>query len=325
MKLKKDTNKEEILELYKLTKSSELVAEILAEKYEIYNISTSTLARKIRKWLERYSQEGELVPDRKSLPAKVLVFDIETSPLIVYTWSKWQQNIQDDDIIQDWSILCFSAKWLFNNKTISFKMTDDELSEMDDSRLALELWKLLDEADIVIAHNGMKFDIKKCNSKFIENRLGLPSHYQVIDTLLHARKRFAMTSNKLDFLAKKLGLGGKMETPKGMWRDVLSGDVKAYNKMMKYCNQDVKVLEDVYVEMRPYIQPHPNIGLFSEEEGLKCTCCASTNLKDTGRFYNTTVNQFKIFRCNDCRSMMRSRKTALDRKKGDGILSSLPN
>lgn len=317
-------NKEEILELYNKYQSSERVAEIMQEKYGLTDTSLGSLARKIRVWLAEYRNEGALPKYTEKSPAKVLIFDIETSPLVGYLWSKWQNGIQDDDIIEDWSILCFSAKWLFEESKISFKQTKQELKTKDDSRIVKELWKLLDEADIVIAHNGQKFDIKKANAKFIENRLNLPSSYQVIDTLLHARKKFAFTSNKLDYLGEKLGVGRKLDTPKGMWRAVMQGDYKMLEKMSEYCDQDVTLLEDVYLTMRAYIQPHPNIGLFVEENVQSCTCCGSKNLTNTGKTYATTVNLYDLFRCDECGSLMRSKISSLSLKQRKQLLSSVP-
>ena len=323
--LNKEESKEEILELYKIFKSSDILAEKLQEKYGLYDTSISSLSRKIRKWLEYYRKEDNIILTKKNKsPAKILIFDIETSPIIGYLWSKWQNGINDDDIIQDWSILCFSAKWLFEDEIISHKLTKKELKKLDDSRIVKELWKLLDKSDIVIGHNGKRFDIKKANAKFIKYRLNLPSSYTVIDTLLHARNKFAITSNKLDYLGEYLGVGRKIETPKGMWKKVMQGDYNMLEKMGEYCDGDVKLLEDVYLEMRPYIQPHPNIGLYIEEDVQACTCCGSTNLKDTNKSYVTTVNSYQLLRCGDCGSLMRSRVSDMPIDRRKKIFSSVP-
>jgi len=60
--LNKEESKEEILELYKITfKSSDVIAEILQEKYSLYDVSISSLSRKIRKWLEFYRKQDNIV------------------------------------------------------------------------------------------------------------------------------------------------------------------------------------------------------------------------------------------------------------------------
>lgn len=321
----KENNKAEIVGLYSTLKSSDAVAEILQEKYELYDTSIASLSRKLRKWLSDYRIEQSGIPKyNERSPAKILVFDIETSPLVAYLWSKWQQGINDQDIIHDWNILCFSAKWLFENKIFSFKMTKKELAEKDDSRLAKELWKLFDEADIVIAHNGNKFDIKKANSLFLKHKLLLPSSYQSIDTLLHARKKFGETSNALNYLAERLGIGSKMETPKGMWHRVMEGNYKMLETMSQYCDKDVLLLEEVYLEFRPYIQPHPNIGLFVQDNVQSCTCCGSSKVSNTGKSYATTVNMYDLLRCDDCGSLMRSRQSNMTLAQRKLILSSVP-
>ena len=323
--LSKTEHKEELLSLYEQYKSSDKIAELMQEKYELYDISSASLARKIRSWLADYKnpvEEKKQITEKS--PARILLFDIETSPLVGYLWSKWQNGINDDDIIEDWSVLCFSAKWLFEDKIISFKMTQEELKNRDDSRIMKELWKLLDQADIVIGHNAERFDIKKSNTKFIQHRLTLPTSYQTIDTLLHARKKFAITSNKLDYLGEYLGVGRKLETPKGMWKRVMQGDYKMLEKMSKYCDQDVRVLEDVYLVMRPYIQPHPNMGLYVEDNVKACTCCGSSNVSNTGRSYATTMNMYDLLRCDDCGSLMRSRQSNMTLAQRKNILSAVP-
>lgn len=323
--LNKEENKQEIIALYNQYKSSDIIAEKLQSKYDLFDTSIGSLSRKIRKWLSDYRQSeiGVKKSNEKS-PAKILLFDLETSPMISYHFGKWGVNINDDDIIQDWKILCFSAKWLFEDKMLSFKMTKKELKTFDDSRLAKELWKLLDEADIVIAHNANKFDIKRSNTKFLENRLNLPSSYQVIDTLLHARKKFAITSNRIDYIGQYLNVGRKIETPKGMWREVMKGNYKMLKTMSEYCDGDIRLLEDVYLEMRPYIVPHPNVSLYITENVKACTCCGSKNLENTGKSYSTTVNTFDLYRCVDCGSLMRDRVSNMTLGQRKKILSSVP-
>ena len=134
--------------------------------------------------------------------AKILLFDLETAPLQTYMWSKWQKGVNDDAIISDWFILTWSGKWLFDDKIISHRCTAEEAKEQNDKRIVKELWQAFDEADIIIAHNLNKFDEKKSNTRFLFYQLPPPSPYLTIDTLLHARKRFAITSNRLGLYSK---------------------------------------------------------------------------------------------------------------------------
>lgn len=307
--------KEEILSLKEQGKGSRKIADILSSKYDI-NVESANIRQFLRRWNYQKSNPS-------SNRVKILLFDLETSHIHARVWGKWQQNINDDDIIKDWIILCWSAKWLFDDTIYSAKLNKKEIKKWDDNRIVKMLWNLLDEADIIIAHNLMGFDRKKSNARFLYHRLGLPSPYQTIDTLLVARKQFKITSNKLDYLGEILGVGRKISTESGLWNKVEDGDMEAMDKMSKYCDGDVQLLEDVYLELRPYIQPSPNIGLFSDSSKPVCTSCGSEDIRENGE-YVTTVHSYQNFTCNNCGSHSRGRKTLLLREKSSVVLSSNP-
>lgn len=256
-------------------------------------------------------------------PARVLVYDIETSPMVGYFWTKYPNEINEDFIIQDWKLLTFSAKWLFEDEIISHRLTKKELAVMDDKRLTQELWKMLDSADIVIAHNGKGFDNKKANSKFLEHDLVPPSPYETIDTLLHARRQFKECSNRLDWLGKKFGAGGKIPAT-GLWTKVMANDFQALKDMDLYCQNDVLKLEAVYLKMRAFIQPHPNMGLHITHDIKACPTCGSGNLELLPKTYNTTMNTYEAFRCSDCGALSRNKKSSLPTDQSKRIMSSVP-
>lgn len=256
---------------------------------------------------------------------KILIFDIETYPMLAYTFQKWNTNINDDFIVQDWGMLCWSAKWLFEDEILNDKLTQEELINRDDERISKSLWKLMDEAEIIVAHNLVKFDQKKANTKFLEHDLGRPSPYQIIDTLQHARKRFAITSNRLDYIAKNFfKIEGKMQTEKGLWIRCMNNEYSALEYMQIYCDQDVKVLEDVYLEMRGWIYPHPNIALLSMDVNNGCPACGSEEKEITNTNYNTYVNSYTAYRCGGCGHIYRSRKTNTPISSNKGLKVSTP-
>jgi len=256
--------------------------------------------------------------------AKVLIFDIETSPNIGYVWSMWKQNISGSQLIQPWFVICWSAKWLFEDEVISDCVTPDEIINTNDSRIIKRLWDLVDEADILIAHNLSRFDKKTMNTRFILQGLTPPSPYHEIDTLTHARKQFKFPHNRLDELGKYLGVGRKIDTGGfDLWKECMDGNQGALIKMSEYCDQDVLLLEDVYLVMRPWIKPHPNIGLYIEENISSCPSCGSGELSVEGT-YETTVNSYDALKCNNCGAWSRNRKTNTPLKDNEGILSSIP-
>lgn len=270
------------------------------------------------------NKSGETQPKPLN-SAKILIFDLETAPMLAYVWGLWNQNISptSGQLVNNWFMLTWSAKWLFEDKVYSAKLTSKEAKKQDDSRIVEKLWKMIDEADIIIAHNCLKFDEKRMNTRFILNGLTPPSPYQVIDTLVHARKRFDMPSNKLDYLADQLGVGRKIKTDFSLWENCYKGEEDALNEMSIYNDQDVLVLEEVYLAMRPWIKPHPNIGLFVDTVEETCSCCGSTNLKLDGE-YRTYVNTYDVLKCNDCGSHSRRRKSNVTVNQKQRLLVSTP-
>jgi len=227
---------------------------------------------------------------------KILVFDIETSFMENYTWGTFKQDIAINQIKNDWNMICWSAKWLFSDEVIHDRLTGRESKRKDDKRITKSLWKLLDEADIVVAHNGDSFDIKKANARFLYHDLGLPSPYRSVDTLKIARKNFRITSNKLDYLCKFLGLETKINTGGSeLWIKCMNGDEEALEQMDVYCQNDVKILESLYLKLRPYDKSHPKIGLYMDNSSL-CHNCGSKNVKEKG-FYTTLAHKYKYKRC----------------------------
>ena len=118
---------------------------------------------------------------------KILLFDVETAPMRAYVWGRWKQNISLNETISEWYILCWSAKWLYSNTIMYDKLTSEEAINQNDKRIVTNLWKLVDEADIVIAYNGKKADIPWMNTRFIINGLKPPSPYYIIDSCEVAR------------------------------------------------------------------------------------------------------------------------------------------
>lgn len=121
---------------------------------------------------------------------KVLIMDIETSPLIAYTWGIYDQKILPDNVIKDWMCLSWSAKWLFEGKVFSGVLTPEEVKNEDDSRIMKDIWKYMDEAAVVITHNGNRFDLKRLNTRWLINGLLPPMPAKSIDTLQVARSVF---------------------------------------------------------------------------------------------------------------------------------------
>lgn len=282
------------------------LAEYLYEKYDLVgNVDYSR--RTLSNWI-RYEE-----PVEQYIP-KILILDIETAPILANVWGLWKQNVGLNQIDRDWYMLCYSCKWLYSDEVLSGKLNKEEMMNHDDKRITEELWVLLDEAELVVAHNGQRFDIPKINTRFLIHGLKRPSPYKIIDTLLLVRKQFGFSSNKLDALAGYLGFDHKLDTDFTLWSRCIKGDVEAMEYMSKYCDRDILLLEEVYLELRPWMPNHPNIGLYFDETKQMCPNCGSTDIKDEKPYY-TSVSRFPTYRCNSCGAISRGKKSDNDNKK----------
>lgn len=240
---------------------------------------------------------------------KILIFDIETAPLKAYIWKLWKENIHLDQIINDWFCIAWSAKWLYNRDTMGNVLTPEEIAKEDDSRIMKSLWELINEADIVVTHNGNKFDIPRINSRFIINNLEPTKPYFSIDTCQIAKKQFGFSSNKLDALATYFNIEHKLDTDFNLWKRCLEGDKEALQYMLKYNKKDVEILEEVYLKLRPWIKNHPNISNLTGQS-MSCSNCGSQHLELLkGQYYFTSVGKYHLYKCKDCGAISRGRKS----------------
>ena len=252
--------------------------------------------------------EKKLIFKDPNYQKKVLLFDIETAPNLSYVWGKWEQNTLA--VEKHWYMICFAWKWLGEKKTYVLALPDFKEYKKDptnDEHLVKKLWELFDQAEVVIAHNGNDFDIKKSNGRFLKYGFEPPKPYKSVDTLKIARKYFKLDSNKLDDLGDYLKIGRKIRTGGfDLWLDCIKGDMKAWEHMKNYNKQDVVLLEKVYYKLRIWNENNPNMNLilggFSN-----CPTCGSIYVQKNGTRMSR-VGLFQRLHCNSCGSWFRGEK-----------------
>ena len=244
--------------------------------------------------------------------SKILILDIETAPNIAYVWGAWKQNIGQNQWKAKGHIMSFSAKWL-SDKGIIY----EENRKANDRPIVKKLFKLLDKADIVVAHNGDKFDLPVIVGRGLVHGLKPPSPYHTVDTCRVARRRFRFTSNSLANLSEELGLPDKKGKHKKfpgfeLWLECLRGNDEAWAEMEEYNREDVVVLEELYLKMLPYIDNHPNVVQHVHGEEIHCPKCGSTNIQWRGYYYTKMGLCYRRFQCQDCGGWGRARYTERD-------------
>lgn len=227
------------------------------------------------------------------MKAKVLLYDIETSPNLAYVWGKWEQNVIQ--FKKEFELLCFAYKWLGESNVYAVVKG----KEKTDKKVCERLYELLNEADVIIAHNGDQFDNKKVKARFIAHGMKPTRHFATIDTKKIAKHIFGFNSNSLDDIGNYLGVGRKVKHQGfELWLGCMRNDPKCWEEMVKYNKQDVVLLEKVYLAMRPWMARHPHLSLLQNVKDA-CPKCGSLEIKKKGFRANFSTMSQQMY-CVDC-------------------------
>ena len=208
--------------------------------------------------------------------SKALVLDIETSPMLAYIWELGEQRVNLDQIHTEWHIMAWSAKWL--GAPAKEIMYEEVRGRKSDRPILKKLWKLLNEADIVITQNGIKFDSRKINARFLLHGMTPPKPYLHIDTYRLLKKVAEFTSHKLAYLTDKLCVKDKKVTHGEfpglrLWIECLKGNPKAWKEMKFYNIKDVLSTEELYEKVKAWApESMPRLYPMTKERGTCSTC-----------------------------------------------------
>jgi len=253
---------------------------------------------------------------KMSKGAKILTLDIETMAALAWTWQLYDVNIGIDMIERDEYMLCWCAKWLGEKRILSDSIlnykTEFKKDPTSDRLIAKSLHKVMDEADIIVTHNGNRFDLKWANELFLKHGLGPVSSYHSVDTFSASKANFRSLSYKLQFRLQKLKIGEKLKHEGfSMWKKFAAGK---RTKMVAYCKQDVKKTEELYLEIRPFIKNHPNLALYNSTVEFSCPNCSSKKLVKYG-VATTRTNRFQRYQCKDCGRETRGKRSLLTKEE----------
>lgn len=246
--------------------------------------------------------------------AKILLLDVETAPAEAYVWGIYDQNINYNQIKHHAYMLCWSAKWSHEAKVMSDCLinhpTHFKENKRSDKRICESIWKLMNEADIIIGHNGDEFDLKRLNSYFLKNKMKPVSPYKSIDTLKALRSNFGFLSNKLDSICQELKIGAKVKHEGfELWIKCMAGDPAAFGRMVKYNKKDVLLLQELYETIKPFIKNHPSMNIYSGNVN-SCINCGSESFKREGYSY-TATSKYQRYQCLKCGKFFRDTKNLL--------------
>jgi hypothetical protein len=245
---------------------------------------------------------------------RVLVIDVETAPLTLSGWGLREQNFGLAQVLETSRLLCFAAKW-YGKPRVHFS------SEWQHGQAGMleRAHKLLSDADVVVAHNA-PFDVKQFNTAFLLAGMSPPAPFQTIDTLRAVRSRFFLASNRLDHIARVLGLGQKVSHEgHGLWLRVLDGHGPSRRLMREYNEHDVILCEAVLEALwsKGWVPDGPHVGAIAgRPDG--CPQCGGARLHARG-VARTKVSAYQRFQCQDCGGWCRGNKALPGRATTRGV------
>lgn len=261
------------------------------------------IRRSVSRWRDKWEIESKKVPIRR------LFFDIETSyyQLLIKAWQlkNFQRYFNYEDIVREKEIICISYKWQYEDKVHTLDWVNGE------KEMLKAFVKVMGEADEVVGHNSDNFDTKFIRTRCLANGVLMFPNYRSLDTLKKSRSSFLFASNKLDYLGKFTGVGGKQEhSGMQMWDKVIEGDKDALEEMKRYCERDVAMLEDYYFVISPFITHENNFAVLTGGKRWECPECASSDVK-MFRTYSTPMGIIRReMKCNQCKKQYKvSNKT----------------
>lgn len=262
---------------------------------------------KVRRDISRYREKLKI--DAKKIPIRRLFFDIETSyyELTIHAWQmkNFQRYFSHKDITREKEIICISYKWQYEDKVHTLDWT------MGEKRMLKAFIKIMGEADECVAHNGDRFDIRFIRTRCSFHGVLMFPDYRSLDTLKKSRGGFLFASNSLEYLCTFFGIGGKLEHEgKELWDKVIAGCKDSLEKMRKYCERDVVMLEDLFFVLSPFIGHNNNFAVLTGGEKWECPECASADVK-MYKYYSTPMGVIRRkMKCNQCKKQYKvSNKT----------------
>jgi hypothetical protein len=246
----------------------------------------------------------------ESREPRILFLDIETAPDVTWAWGVYQENAIA--VKEHWYVLSYAAQWRGSGPIVVRGLDDFpgyRGGNSTEAKLIKEVRDLLDRADIVVAHNGVDFDVRKLNARMIAHRLPPPSPYRIVDTKRDLTRVAKFSSNRLNWLSKQLGIGRKTEEHHDwkMWQGCMEGDAGMWRRMKTYNRHDVVLLRELYERLAPWLD-QPNAAAFARREVCPNPACRKPALVKWG-FYRAKTRIYQRYSCRACGAWARASRS----------------
>lgn len=253
---------------------------------------------------------------------RILVLDIETFGLVVETWGIWDQKILPDQVLKDWCIASWAAKWVGDPPSKMIYMDSRSRKDpRDDKRIVFGMHKLLNQADIIVTQNGKSFDIKRLNARFAFYDLKPTNPFKHFDTKQVAKNKFGFTSNSLKELCKYLHIKYQKSDHekfpgRELWRQCEAKNLDAWKEMEQYNKLDVLATEEVYKKLEPW-DNKINHNIYTDLKDITCNC-GSTKFHSRGTAKTKTC-VYKRYQCQECGTWTQGKRIPLTKEQKENL------
>ncbi len=227
-----------------------------------------------------------------------MFYDIETSPCVGLFWGAgYDVQINHDSIVEERAVMTIAWKWEGFPKV--YHLSWDRYH--CDKEMLIQFINEANEADELVAHYGDRFDMPWIRTRCLFHKIAALPLYKTVDTKSWASKHFYFNSNKLDYIAKFFGLGGKIKTDYNLWKNiVLKNCAKSMDKMIRYNKNDVVILEKVWKRMQLAVPHQTHVGVMNGGPRWSCPHDGSENVwMRKVRITAAGTKQFQM-QCKDC-------------------------
>lgn len=229
---------------------------------------------------------------------KRLYVDAETSPNVVLSWRVGRDiDIDHDNIQVERRIICIAYKW--QGAPMVQALTWDK--NQDDKSMLREFIEVANEADEIVGHNIDRFDMPWIKTRALFHGLQPFPSWKTADTLQWARRLLLFNSNRLDYIGRFLGVGGKIKTEFKLWKEVMiNRDPSALKTLVDYCKRDVELLEKVHQKLLSIGPVKTHAGVLGGGEKWQCPHDGSRRVEKSKTRVTASGTIQHQMQCLDC-------------------------
>lgn len=234
-------------------------------------------------------------------PAKILIYDIETSRVEAKLFWTGKTYINYKQIKGEPKIISVSYRWLGEEEVKH--LTWDPKTKSDKSLMEAFL-EVYNEADMVVGYNNNNFDDRWINARAMKYDLFVNVHVKSFDIIKQTKRLFRLLSYSMDYIAKFMGVTHK-QSHEGiiMWDMIEEGTPEQQEeylgKMIDYNVGDIVTTEEIFLKLRKYMGHKIHVGVFEGGEKYTCPHCGGDNV-ELFKVTNTSAGTPQyIMRCLD--------------------------